>query len=399
MRRVAHLLLLIGLAVLAWQALAFSLAIAGLKDDPKAAAKIAPGNALVLAALARSELTRNPAAAGEAAERALRRDPTRATAAGVLGLTRAQAGDMRHATALLDYSQAMSRRDIPTQLWAIENAVQQGDIAKALHHYDIALRVGRTTPALLFPVLTSASDDPEIRAPLVALLRRPNVPWRSSFLDYFGARTTNIVSASQFLIDLYAARADIPRGPVNILIQRLMEANEVDRAWALYARANPGATRVSVRNGSFDQPPVAGTLFDWQLEDLGEARAEILPGEKGGELHIEARSGAGGVVARQRLALPPGSYVLSLGVRIDDGGTLGESSVELFCEPSRQKMGQMQLGTVARQRRGEARFAVADNCSSQSIEIRLYAGAAEATMEGVLDDILIRSTSGVRSLQ
>ena len=391
-RRGAHLLLLIGLAVLAWQAVAFSLAIAARKGDPARAVKLAPNNALVLAALARSELTSNPAAAADAAKRALLRDATSASAAGVLGIARAQAGDDRQARALLAYSQAMSRRDLPTQLWAIETAVQRGDIQEALRHYDIALRVGSSMPTVLFPVLVSAADDPAIRVPLVRMLRS-GVPWGSSFLDYLSATTTNVVSASQLVSDLYAAGGKVPRNPGNVLIQRLMETNDVERAWFLYTRANPGARKIGVRNGGFEAVVEAPTLFDWQLEDRGDARADILPGERGGELHVEARSGSGGGVARQRLVLSPATYTLMFKARAEDGATLGDSVFELFCMPSRQRIAQTRLVAAPTQERRGVQFAVPRGCPSQSLEVTLYAGAAETTIDGALDDVDVRAAS------
>jgi tetratricopeptide (TPR) repeat protein len=390
--RGAHLLLLIGLAILAWQAVTFSLAIGSRKTDPVLAAKLAPNNALVLATLARSEFANDPAAAAATAKRALMRDATNAPAAGVLGLALARAGDAQHSMALLRYSQTMSRRDIPTQLWAIENAVLKGNIQEALHHYDIALRVGRSLPTNLFPVLAAAIEDPAIRGALAKLLGS-DVPWKSSFLDYISANSVNIASASQLIDELYAAGGQVPAGPVRILIQRLIEANEVNRAWLLYARANPSAQRSGVRDGGFEATIDSPTVFDWQLEDRGDARAQILPGERGGELYIEARSGSGGVVARQRLVLAPTHNILAFTTRAGEGSTLGDSVVELFCMPSRQRVVQVRIAGVAPQSRRQGRFALPGNCASQSLEVTLYAGAAATTIEGSLDDVTIRPAS------
>src|SRR3546814_1290750 len=69
-------------------------------------------------------------------------------------------GDQAKGERLLAYSQKLSRRDLRTQLMAIELAVAQGDISGALRHYDIALRTKKNAPELLFPVLTSALPDP-----------------------------------------------------------------------------------------------------------------------------------------------------------------------------------------------------------------------------------------------
>lgn len=390
--RGAHLLLLAGLAILAWQAVTFSLAIDSRKTDPIRAAKLAPNNAMVLATLARSEFSHDPVAAAATARRALIRDATNASAVGVLGLAFAQAGDAQHSMALLRYSQTISRRDIPTQLWAIENAVMTGNIQEALHHYDIALRVGRSIPVTLFPVLATAIEDPAIRGPLAKLLGS-DVPWKSSFLDYVSANSVNITSASQLVDELYAMEDHVPRGPVGILIQRLIEANDVNRAWLLYSRANPGAQRSGVRNGGFATAIDSPTVFDWQLEDHGDARAQIFPDEHGGELYIEARSGSGGVVARQRLVLAQPHNILTFATRVGEGSTLGDSVMELFCMPSRQRVVQVRLSDAARQSRRQSRFALPNNCASQSLEVTLYAGAAATKIEGSLDDVAVRPVS------
>ena len=42
--------------------------------------------------------------------------------------------------ALFHFASSLSRRDVPTQLWLIEDAVRKNDIPGALSHYDAALR-------------------------------------------------------------------------------------------------------------------------------------------------------------------------------------------------------------------------------------------------------------------
>lgn len=392
------MLLLIGLAMLAWQAVAFSLAIDSRKTNSAMAAKLAPNNAMVLATLARNELARDPAAAAAAARRALVRDATSASAAGVLSLAFAQTGDTQHSMALLRYSQAMSRRDIPTQLLAIETAVAAGNIEQALQHYDIALRVGRSMHPTLFPVLAIASEDSAIRGPLVKLLSA-DAPWKSSFLDYLSSKTLNTTSASQLVSELYDIGGSVPVGPVRILIQRLMEANEVTRAWLLYSRLNPGAGRYQVRNGGFEVAVDSPTMLDWNLEDRGDARAQILPGERGSELYVEARSGSGGVVARQRLVLTPATYILTFTGRVGGGATLGDSVVELLCVPTRQRLAQIRIAGAVGKSIRQARFIVPANCASQSLEVALYAGSAETTLEGSLDDFAVRPVSPKAALR
>src|SRR3546814_9359723 len=96
-------------------------------------------------------------------------------------------GDRAGGERLLAYSQTLSRRDLRTQLMAIELAVARDDIPSALRHYDIALRTKKNAPDLLFPVLTSALTNPTIRTELVKTLGgRPT--WSHDFISHAARR-------------------------------------------------------------------------------------------------------------------------------------------------------------------------------------------------------------------
>src|SRR3546814_20250863 len=80
---------------------------------------------------------------------ALQHDPTAVEAVATLAADAFARGDQAKGERLLAYSQKLSRRDLRTQLMAIELAVAQGDISGALRHYDIALRTKQHAPELL----------------------------------------------------------------------------------------------------------------------------------------------------------------------------------------------------------------------------------------------------------
>ncbi|MFD2427454.1 hypothetical protein ACFSUK_03150 [Sphingobium scionense] len=71
---------------------------------------------------------------------ALQHDPTAVEAVATLAVDAFIRGDQTEGERLLGYSQKLSRRDLRTQLMAIELAVARDDIPDALRHYDIALR-------------------------------------------------------------------------------------------------------------------------------------------------------------------------------------------------------------------------------------------------------------------
>lgn len=394
----ARVLLLAGLMISGWQAVVSGLAFAGRRADPAAAVARAPGNALALAALAQQQLAKEPARAEATARAALRRDATNAAAAGSLSIALAQNGEPGRSRALLDYSLAMSRRDMPAQLWAIETAVQRGDIPAALHHYDVALRTNRTAPTLLFPILVGAIDTPAVRHGLARLLGR-GTPWAGSFLDYITSRTGDVATASQLVLDIYGAGGSVARGPLSVLTQRLVEANDPAGAWRLFVRAEPAAARLTLRNGRFDRSIDPPTPFDWQLSDSGEAHAAILPDRRGGVMQVDARDGSGGVVARQRLALGAGDYVLQFAASAMEEATLGDSRFELWCLPARRQIAQIAVAGPAGQSRRRGGFTVPRGCDSQSIEIVLIPGRTEAPIEATLSDVALVRTASNGSLQ
>lgn len=384
----ARLLLLTGLTILAWQAVVSGLAFAGRRGDPAGAVRRAPGNALALAALAQQQLSEDPTRAAITARKALRRNPSNAAAAGTLGIALTQTGDQARSLGMLDYAQAMSRRDLPTQLWAIEVAVQRGDIPEALHHYDIALRVNRNAPTLLFPVLLTATQTPAVRTRLARLLAQ-GTPWKDSFLDFLSARSGDVMSASRLISELYEAGGKTTSGPVSILTQRLIEANQPGPAWSLYARRNPLAARQLLRNGRFDRAIDLPTPFDWQLSDSGEARAVILPDSRGGVMQVDARDGSGGVVARQRLVLAQGTYLLRFNASAADGATLGDSRFDVLCLPARNRIAQVPLAAGSSRTDHRWRFTVPAGCPNQSVELVLIPGRTEAAIEAALSEISV----------
>ncbi|WP_445191785.1 hypothetical protein ACT009_14595 [Sphingomonas sp. Tas61C01] len=397
-QRSAHAILLGGLAVLAWQSVVYSMAVTGRRADPAQAVRLAPGNALALTALAGDRVAADPGAAAALAGRALQRDPTSAAAASVLGLALAQQGDAARAEALMRYSQQMSRRDLPTQMFAIETAVQRGDINGALHHYDVALRVGRTTPTVLFPVLAEASADPAVRRSLTRLLVS-GAPWKDSFLDYLAARSTKVVSAAALLGDIRAAGNAIPPGPLAIVVQRLVEMGEVTQARSLYGQAGSDMTDATVRNGRFTRTVEQPTVFDWQTIDTGDAHSEILAAPGGGEMRVEARSGAGGTVARQRLVLSSGNWTLAFDASPDEGGTLGTSTIDVVCVPGANRIGRVELAGAAGRPRQELRFSIPAGCTSQSLDVALDPGGSEAPLAGALRNLTLIRTPGATALQ
>lgn len=384
---------LLGIAALAGLTVSSGLAMASRGAEAELVAKLAPYNAFAQTALARDLVQVDAAQAEVAARKALWLDPTRASAAGTLGLALVQRGEVNRGMSFLDYSERISRRDLQVQLWGIELAAERGDIAAALHHYDIALRIGPDAPDLLFPTLANAISDPLVRTALAKLLVS-EVPWKFSFFSYLAPRTPDIVSAARLADAIYLGGGQVPILQANVLIQRLIEAGNVDLAWTTYAHAHPRVSRLGLRNGTFELEAEYPSVLDWTLENLGQSWAEIVPGGEGNELGLFAQAGTGGTVARQTLLLAPGPHRISFKAKQTEGNSLGDSTVRISCPPSGSALVEARL-LPARETRGET-FSVPSNCRSQLLEVVLYSGASDGAVSGTIDDIAIEPLAAPR---
>ena len=176
--------------------------------NPTLAHALAPWDGEITALYSMARFTaeqRNPSnAVVQLAQRAFWQDPTALPAIAVLGLRSQTTGDETKARQLFAYSQFLSRRDLQTQLWMVEDAVNRGDISGALRHYDIALRTSKLAPNLMFPVLASAMQDPSIRAELITTLaKRP--AWEADFVAYVAKNAANPHIVAQLYIELQRA--------------------------------------------------------------------------------------------------------------------------------------------------------------------------------------------------
>lgn len=250
------------------------------------------------------------------AREALRHDPTAVEAVATLAAHALVRGNQAEAERMLDYSQTLSRRDLRTQLMAIELAVARNDIPGTLKHYDIALRTKKNAPDLLYPVLTSALADPAIRTELVKTLGgRPN--WDTGFINHAARSDADPAASAAFFHALQAARVSVPGGASVALINRLLAAKLFDDAWSYYAAARPGSDRRQSRDPAFKSLIEARSVFDWiAISSIGVSTA-ILSDPANGLFDFTVSMGNGGPLLQQLQMLPPGDYVLeghSIGV-------------------------------------------------------------------------------------
>lgn len=304
---------------------------------PLLAHRVWPWSSSAASALAEQAIA---TAAGRSREKAWRyasdalaRSPVDARAAGVLGLLRVSSGRPRAAQLSFSYSQRLSRRELQTQMWFIEQSVAENDVQSALDHYNIAMQTSRASRALLLPVLEDAAENPAVAKPLSQLLqRRPN--W---WLDFYDTAIPNISSPASLMVLISALHFN-PADPLENArlrqgMQRLVTLGAVGSAYHIYQRAlgiqSPAA--VLLRNGGFEGgaglPP-----FDWQLSDNPDYQGIIEPrdGSKG-SASLSITGTSSGEVARQLLMLAPGHYEFSLLVGEVGSDTSQNPSSTIVC--------------------------------------------------------------------
>jgi hypothetical protein len=332
--------------------------------------------------------------AGRLARQALERDPTIASAWRSLGLVAAVRNEA-DADRLFRTSEGVSRRDVPTQLWLIEDSVRRNDIPGALRHYDVALRTSDTSYDLLLPILVRALDRNGIVAPLATLLRT-DPPWRRWFFVKMTEQPPAGANAAR-LLELAGRPESVEE---RALVAHLVEIYAVNRqygsAMRIYRvlRLNPAAGSALVRNGGFDQDNQVPPL-DWKLEpggDLGAEQQRSDNGDAGRVLQVYSASGAGGVVASQLLLLPAGRYQLDARSGASSGVQPASMQWQILCAHDQAiKLVELTAPTNLAAGQGhQAEFSVPASCPAQWLALTVRADSQPEGTGGWVDSVRIR---------
>lgn len=206
------------------------------KYRPDVALSVRPNDAIARAQLAnflqRGSVASTPEAVEELTRQTLLRDPTSGVAARVLGEQRAQVGEQLNAATLMNYSDALSRRDLRTQMWLIEYHVRREDIPAVLRHFHAAASTSRGATTLLFPMLATALNDPRLIEPLAESLAHE--PWWDDSLLMTIAQQTPSVSNVGHLFLRLAQDGHPPRADITaIAVSRLRKAGQREDAMRL----------------------------------------------------------------------------------------------------------------------------------------------------------------------
>ncbi|WP_230782337.1 hypothetical protein [Sphingomonas sp. Leaf37] len=312
-------------AILSYAGVTFSLAQYLVTRDASTAHTFAPYDGQITAGLAGSLMKADMTASERVRPRrlallALKQDPTALGAATVLGVIAQFDGDIKTARRWFSYSEKLSRRDVVTQMWAIEDAVQRGDVQEAVNHYDIMLRVKPGMAAMLFPILGKSSSEPAIRTALVKKLRqRPR--WGENFINFMSVGGIDPSITVLLFRELALNHIPVPQVTQARTIDALASAGQFDRAWDYYALNHPGVARQRVRDGNFDNVTNSPSLFDWSLINDGKINTSIQEDSGRNVFGYTASGSIESVMLRQSEMLPAGRYVFKSRGKYSNSGT------------------------------------------------------------------------------
>ena len=258
------------------------------------------------------------------AQRSLLASPLNSAALRVIAATGPQSQGRR----LVAASLRLSRRDLGAQLMQIELDVARNNIPATLRHYDQALRVKPSVGTVLYPILLSATDVPDV-LPEIRRLVATGPEWLAGMIGWT-IENPDYQRRMARLVDAIPAGSDaLAPGLGQALVERLVERRELAAAFMVqqtYGRRS----RVARFAGGFTYPPI-----DWTTADTYEARSEIVEGPAP-RVRFSAEADAHGVFLSRLAALPPGRYRLAFAVEKpadDSAGTLG---LTLSCQSGRQ---------------------------------------------------------------
>ena len=394
--------ILVVTAYLAW--LSFIHAVANITWDrnPDIALQYVPDHPLALSRKADEMFAakQDPATLAKVeamAKQSLRGGALNPVAIRLLGYVADVRGDSKKARELMLLSHKVSRRDFGTQLWLIEDAVARGDKKQALYHYDIAMRTTPSSFPILFPTLTGALSDPDVRVALAPIVRQAPV-WLPAYLG----DAINTVENPANLADVLVKAGGLPdedgyRNLSNALLGQLAAKNRFP-AFRQYYLSLKGNKRAAFQSPSLTKDTVnlRYPAMGWQVvENVGIGGSFSQPDIKGRfSLTAFAGSGERGELMRKILFLEPGNYRFQARYSALEAVSDAEIRWDMQCIKPEGNVAKWFVDTPVRKGNfaQSQDFAIGNDCRTQLLVLQTAGGSnqlgAEFTLRSV--DIISR---------
>lgn len=289
------------------------------RAPPGIAIYLAPSSPMVLRRAAESELAaRRFDNAEDLARRALRAAPFDARALSVAGMAVAER-DRALADEILTLAGNWSLRHDPSHAWLMDERLRRADYGSAFAHADtLARRREDIQPQIFSLFATAARLDSRSLPPLLDRLAA-SPPWRTAFFKHLYADPEGDAVLAALAVGLQGTKAPLDDVELGRLYSHWLQEGRVDAIRTIRARLDRPSMARLVVDGDFAetdaQPP-----FAWVLGQAGGLIAAVMEDDRReGQtaLRVEFDGFTGARAARQLMLLSPGSYRLSMDMRVE----------------------------------------------------------------------------------
>lgn len=388
-----RLALAAGAVLVGYYSVTFSIAQAVVGSNPELAYRLAPYDGRITAAYATSlagedALPSDRARADVLARRALQQDPTAVAAAATLGLNADLGGDSATARRYFAYAHRLSRRDLRTQLWMIEDAVNRGDLDATVGHYDATLRVFPELGEYLYPIMDEANTEPVIQRAFIKTLATKPL-WGEGFINFIALKSTDPKAAADLFTGLERAGVALPETARVHLVSALLTAGQFDTAWSYYSTIRPSVDRRRSRDPEFAATTETPSPLDWTPVNDGSGPTTSM---HGGIFDFAAPASIGGPILQQVQLLPPGTYRLSghsIGI---DQATGARPYWTLTCQGGRE-LGRVEVpNSTTANGNFTGTFTVPVDCPTQTLVLIVRPSDAVSGLSGQFDRVELAPT-------
>jgi tetratricopeptide (TPR) repeat protein len=303
-------------------------------DDPKAALgwyARHPGANLELGLR-----EKNPDIAIDHLRQAIDANPAEGRAYAALGRlleTRGEAGQARQA---METAARLSPQRSDVQMEVAAYWMRQGDLDRALAHWNTVLRHRPDLYARVFPALLQLAGDPARQATFIPLLKQP-VPWWPAFFMHAAANAPDVNTVRV----LFSLQQGGPNPPTPEMLRAYLARLQKEGAWteAWFAWLNSLKKEQIGKlgylyNGSFEAP-ISSLGFDWiEQKDAAVSLDTAATFETSGERALRVNFRGLRVKFQhlyQYLMLPPGKFYLQGRVRPDNLQAAQGMQWALYC--------------------------------------------------------------------
>jgi hypothetical protein len=287
----------------------------------------------------------------------------------------------------------VSKRDIGTHLWLIEESVARNDIPRILFHYDMAMRTSESSKVLLYPPLVGAIADPLIRKAFAPYIKkRPE--WLNGFLDIAIQTSADPSIIASLITEAGGMRDDpISLTLANQLLTRLVSNGQLHEAKSFYSTLEARDV-ADLKSPELNWASLPGRYpaMGWLEQGTTSAGVEFAsPDERQPSIRAFAESGHRQIVVRKILYFEPGRY--SLVVRYGEAELTSDASTRwhLRCIRGREQP-VVWSSDELHPRSGTAIQLALDipaRCEAQYLELELAGGESQAGAQLQINSVRI----------